>query len=33
MTMIIHDLKNPILSVKHGLELAMSKFQNIEMLN
>ena len=31
--MIIHDLKNPTLSVQNGLELALTRVKNIEKFN
>ena len=30
MTMVIHDLKNPTLSLKNGNDLAFTRFQNID---
>ena len=30
MTMVIHDLRNPVLSLINGIDLAQTKLQNID---
>ena len=30
--MVIHDLRNPVLSMQNGIDIAKTKFNNIETL-